>query len=150
WLRQARSLSPRSAAFNRHVLAPEVADFVEAPAERRGKGRIGRSGIDESDHRYRRLLRVRRERPRHRRTAEQREPSPVRKAWKSRRTRPPGEAEFTNPITGNDCCCAHAPPDHDAAAPPSSVMNSRRVTQSPPRRVAGDAKALRGRALWQF
>src|SRR5262245_9025536 len=67
WLRQARSLSPRSAAFNRHVLALEVADFVEAPAERRGKGRIGRSGIDE----IRPPVSTGRNRPRNRRAAEQ-------------------------------------------------------------------------------
>src|SRR6266404_4966938 len=44
-----------------------------------------------------------------------------------------------------------APATYDhAIAPPSSVMNSRRFIRSPRRRVAGDAKALRGRALWQF
>src|SRR5262249_39887016 len=52
-----------------YVLALDVAGFVEALAERGGKGWIGRSGIDESDDRYRRLLRPRRERP-HCRAAE--------------------------------------------------------------------------------
>src|SRR5262249_27202764 len=33
----------------------------------------------------------------------------------------------------------------EAAAPPSSVMNSRRLIQSPRRRVAGEGKARRGR-----
>ena len=37
--------------LHRYVLALEVADFVEALAERSSKGRIGRSGIDESDDR---------------------------------------------------------------------------------------------------
>jgi hypothetical protein len=49
--------------LHRHILALDVAGFVEALAERGGKGRIGRSGIDESDDGHRRLLRPRRERP---------------------------------------------------------------------------------------
>src|SRR5262249_21219121 len=58
--------------LHRYVLALHVAGFIEALAERGGKGRIRCSGIGESDHRHRRLLRARRERPRCR-AAEQRE-----------------------------------------------------------------------------
>jgi hypothetical protein len=50
--------------LHRHILALDVAGFVEALAERGGKGRIGRSGIDKSDDRHPRLLRTRGERPR--------------------------------------------------------------------------------------
>src|SRR5262245_25462625 len=56
-----------------YVLALEVAGFVEALTERCSKGRIGRSGIDKSDHRHGRLLRIRPERPRGHRAAEQRD-----------------------------------------------------------------------------
>src|SRR5262249_39310648 len=48
-----------------------------------------------------------------------------------------------NPTTGIVPCCAPAASGH-AAATPTSVMNSRRFTRSPRRRVAGDAAALRG------
>jgi hypothetical protein len=50
--------------LHRYVLALDVAGFSEALAERGGKGRIGRSGIDEPDNRHPRLLRARGERPR--------------------------------------------------------------------------------------
>jgi hypothetical protein len=46
-----------------YVLALDVAGLVDALAERSGKGRIGRPGIDECDERHRRLLRTRSERP---------------------------------------------------------------------------------------
>src|SRR5262249_27244584 len=49
--------------LHRHVLALDVAGLVEAPAEPGNKKRIGRSGVDEADHRHRRLLRARRNRP---------------------------------------------------------------------------------------
>src|SRR5262249_56826627 len=49
--------------LHRHVLAVDVAGFVEALAEPGNKKHIGRSGVDEADHRHRRLLRPRRERP---------------------------------------------------------------------------------------
>ena len=39
-----------------------------------------------------------------------------------------------NPTTGIAACCARAASGH-AAAPPRSVMNSRRLTRSPHRRV---------------
>ena len=60
--------------LDRHVLALDVAGFVEALAERSGiaRGGLGRPGVDEADDRHRRLLRARRERPR-RRAAEQRD-----------------------------------------------------------------------------
>src|SRR5262249_19686972 len=57
--------------LHRYVLALDVAGFIEALAERGGKGRIRRSGIDECDDRHRGLLRARRERPRGCRAAEQ-------------------------------------------------------------------------------
>jgi hypothetical protein len=49
--------------------------FVAAPAERghRGSERLRRLSIQEPDHRHHRLLRARRERPRCRRSAEQRD-----------------------------------------------------------------------------
>jgi hypothetical protein len=56
--------------LHRYVLALDVAGFVEALAERRGMGRIGRSGIDEADNGHPRL-RPRRERPRGCSAAEQ-------------------------------------------------------------------------------
>src|SRR5262245_54356576 len=59
--------------LHRYVLALEVAGFVEALAERGGKGRIRCSGIGESDDRRRWLLRPRRERPRRCRAAEERD-----------------------------------------------------------------------------
>src|SRR5262245_63492735 len=51
--------------LDRHVLALDVADFLEASTERSAKlrGAFRRAGGDESNDRHRRLLRVRRERP---------------------------------------------------------------------------------------
>jgi len=70
--RKTIELALQPLVLHRHVLAPfEVAGFVEALAERGGKGRIGRFGIDESDDRNRSLLRPRDERPSRRRAAEQ-------------------------------------------------------------------------------
>jgi hypothetical protein len=57
----------------RHSPALEVVGFAEALAEPGNKGRIERSGIDEADHRHRRLLRPRRQRPSDRRAAEKRD-----------------------------------------------------------------------------
>src|SRR5262249_44467834 len=59
--------------LHRYVLALDVTGFVEALAERGGKGRIRRSGIDECDYRHLRLLRPRRGRPRSRRAADERD-----------------------------------------------------------------------------
>ena len=58
--------------LNRHVLAFDVAGLVETFAERGRLTRedIGRPAVDKPDHRHRRLLRARCERPRSRRTAE--------------------------------------------------------------------------------
>src|SRR5262245_56701465 len=69
--RQAIELARQPMVLHRHVLALDVAGFVEALAEPGNKGRIRLSGIDEADHRHR-LLRAHRERPRNRRAAEQR------------------------------------------------------------------------------
>src|SRR5262249_27067794 len=68
--RQAIEFALQPMVLHRYVLALDVAGFVEALAERGGKGRIRRSGIDECDHRHLRLLRARRERPCDRRAAE--------------------------------------------------------------------------------
>src|SRR5262249_60782072 len=54
-----------------HLLALDVASSVKALAERSGTARIRRTAVDEADHRHRRLLRPRRERPRGYRAAEQ-------------------------------------------------------------------------------
>ena len=61
--------------LDRHVLTFNIASFAEAFAERGRIARrgIGRPGVDEPDHRHRRLLRARRDRPRRRRAAEQRD-----------------------------------------------------------------------------
>src|SRR6516165_6997132 len=72
--RQAIELALQPMVLHRHVLALDVAGFVEALAEPGNKGRIRQSGIDEADHRHcRLLLRARRERPRGYRAAEQRD-----------------------------------------------------------------------------
>ena len=73
--RQAIVLALQPVVLDCHVLAFDGAGFVEAFAER---GRIARVGIgrsvsDKPDHRHRRLLCARRERPRGRRAAEQRD-----------------------------------------------------------------------------
>jgi hypothetical protein len=51
--------------LHRYVLTLDIADFTEAFAKRKGIacGRIGRSAVNECDHRHRRLLRARCERP---------------------------------------------------------------------------------------
>src|SRR6516165_9671904 len=63
--RQAIELALQPMVLHRHVLALDVAGFVEALAEPGNKGRIKQSGIDEADHWHcRLLLRACRERPR--------------------------------------------------------------------------------------
>src|SRR6516225_5821131 len=54
--------------FDHHVLAFDVTGFVEAFAERgcTSRGGIERAAVDKPNHRHRRLLRTRRERPRRR------------------------------------------------------------------------------------
>src|SRR5262245_37494171 len=71
--RQAMVLALHPVVLDRHVLAFDVAGFVEAFAERSdiAYGVLGRPAIDEADYR-RWLLRARRERPGCRRAAEQR------------------------------------------------------------------------------
>jgi hypothetical protein len=53
----------------------DIAVFVQPPTERRRQFResVRRSAIEKADHRHRRVLRVRRKRPRRSRTAEQRD-----------------------------------------------------------------------------
>src|SRR5262249_12143753 len=62
------------AVFYRHVLAHDVASLLQALAEcpQPFRNRIRRSRVEIPDHRHRRLLRARHERPRCRRAAEQR------------------------------------------------------------------------------
>ena len=62
----------RPAIFDRHVLALDIAGFLQALTERGHHGRVParRCAVEEPDHRHRRLLRPRRQRPR-RRAAEQ-------------------------------------------------------------------------------
>jgi hypothetical protein len=59
------------ARLNRHVLAIDLAFFVEAAAERGHKTRegIGRPAVENRDHGHRRLLSPRCERPRNTRAA---------------------------------------------------------------------------------
>src|SRR5262249_859521 len=73
-LRQAIKSAFRPAIFNRHVLALDVTGVCKAPPKRGYKrGPLGSGGgVNEPDHRHRRLLRARCERPR-RRAAEQRD-----------------------------------------------------------------------------
>ena len=73
--REALVLALHPVVLDGHVLALDVAGFAEAHAERRGVARrvLGRPAVDEANHRHRRLLRARRERPRCRRAAEQRD-----------------------------------------------------------------------------
>ena len=70
--RQAIVLAFQPVVLDGHVLALDVASFVEAFAERgrKARGGIGRPVSDKPDYRQRRLLRARGERPRRRRTAE--------------------------------------------------------------------------------
>src|SRR5262249_9340488 len=64
----------RPAVFDSHVLALDIAGFAQATTERAQTARehVRRFTAEVSDHRHRRLLRARRERPYGRRTAEQR------------------------------------------------------------------------------
>jgi hypothetical protein len=61
--------------LHRHVLALDVAGFVEALTERTNNAHrdLGRPAVDEADGRHHRLLRVHPDRPRSRRAAEQRD-----------------------------------------------------------------------------
>ena len=73
--RQPIELTLGPAVFNRHVLALDVACLLQALAECAQTIRVRRQAmwVEEPDHRHRRLLRPRRERPRRRRAAEQRD-----------------------------------------------------------------------------
>src|SRR5262245_44471694 len=73
--RQAIVSAVQPIVLDNHVLTLDVAGFAEASAERSGmaSGGIGPPTADEADGRHRRLLRARRERPRGRRAAEQRD-----------------------------------------------------------------------------
>src|SRR5262249_4104496 len=65
----------RPAIFNGHVLAFDVAGLGETLAERvhEESNRSGRLRIEHTHHRHRRLLRAGRERPRRRRTSNERD-----------------------------------------------------------------------------
>src|SRR5262245_48606463 len=65
----------RPAIFDRDILALDIAGFIQALTERGREGHIARScrAVEKPDHRHRRLLRARRERPRRRRAAEKRD-----------------------------------------------------------------------------
>src|SRR5262249_33511921 len=70
------------AVFNADIVVLDIAGLNEALPER-GNGIFecsGRSSVEEPDHRHRRLLRARRERP-HRRTAEQRDEPAALHVW---------------------------------------------------------------------
>src|SRR5262249_15514770 len=71
--RQAIVLGLQPVVLDRHVLAFDVAGFVEAFAKRGHVARVGlgRPVSDKPDHGYRRLLRARREWPREGRAAEE-------------------------------------------------------------------------------
>src|SRR5262245_26799571 len=73
--RQAIVSAVQPIVLDNHVLTLDVAGFAEASAERSGmaSGGIGPPTADEADGRHRWLLCARRERPRERRAAEQRD-----------------------------------------------------------------------------
>ena len=77
--RQPIDLILGPAVFDRHVLALDIAGVLEALAKsaQTVRERVRRSGVEKPDHRHRRLLRARRERPRRRRAAEQRAQAPT-------------------------------------------------------------------------
>src|SRR5215471_5696756 len=64
----------RPAILDRHILALDIAGLLQTLMKRAHHGceAVGQSAVEEPDHRHRRLLRARRERPR-RRAAEQRD-----------------------------------------------------------------------------
>src|SRR5262249_58878888 len=70
--RQSVVVTFRPAVFDRHILAFDIARFLQTLVERRDllAQRSGRCGIEEAGHRHRRLLRTRRERPSDRRAAD--------------------------------------------------------------------------------
>src|SRR5262249_43844506 len=70
--RKATVLGLCPAIFNFHVLAFDIAEFAETGSKCGQERRIGpgKPAAQKSDHRHRRLLRARRQRPRHRRAAE--------------------------------------------------------------------------------
>jgi len=72
---QTIELTFRKTVFDRHVLALDISGCVQSTTEcvERNPQRVGRPGDKESDHRHRRLLRARRERPCGRRAAEERD-----------------------------------------------------------------------------
>src|SRR5262245_50518345 len=65
----------RPAIFDRDILALDIAGFIQALTERGREGHIARScrAVEKPDHRYRWLLRARRDRPRSRRAADEAE-----------------------------------------------------------------------------
>ena len=65
----------RIAVFDRNVLARHISGFAQAAAKafHQVRALAGRKAVQEPDHRHRRLLRARRERPRRPRAAEQRD-----------------------------------------------------------------------------
>src|SRR6516164_4727595 len=65
----------RPAVFDRYILALDIASFGQAPTEGGSHRRVrpGRRTVEKPDHRHPRLLRARRERPRRRRAAEERD-----------------------------------------------------------------------------
>ena len=68
--RQPIELILGPAVFDRHVLALDIAGLLQALAKCAQTVRViasGDRGVEEPDHRHRRLLRARRERPRRRR-----------------------------------------------------------------------------------
>jgi hypothetical protein len=73
--RQAIILSVRPTKFERDVLALDIASFTQSSMKGGEHGHIGlaRSSAEIADHRHRRLLRPRRQRPRGRSSAEQRD-----------------------------------------------------------------------------
>jgi hypothetical protein len=73
--RQPITSALRPAVFDRHVMAIDVTGFAQPFEKGRQLSRVtlGRSGVDKPNHRHRRLLRPRRERPSDRRAAQKRD-----------------------------------------------------------------------------
>src|SRR6476646_9767820 len=76
--RQSIVLTFRPTIVEGDVLTLDKASFIETLADDRNEGRVdgGRTGAEQPDHRHRRLLRPRRQRPCHRRATEQDELAP--------------------------------------------------------------------------
>jgi hypothetical protein len=111
--RQSIILTLGPAVFDRHIPALDEAGFAQTLAERGHHRGVSarRFAVEPSDHRHRRLLRLRRKRPRGRRAAEQRyELAPFHSITSSaisrRRARERSAARLSRARGGDSSVCA--------------------------------------------